>query len=208
MGTMRQTRLAKRQEQKQNNFINTVIQDQRLLPTINSSKIGPNGRLLSPNHAKTNRSLRVDEQIAQHPLVEPSLRLSNRKIQWIPKQLFQLSYIENLYLDNNKLDLLPDRFFEKLPQLKYFDLRNNQLTEIPTIGLATHKNLQVLLLSRNQITHLPLEIGFIRSLNALHWIGNPIEYPHISVLEQPHDDMKKTLRKIAREKAKQLTHSK
>ena len=123
-----------------------------------------------------------------------------RRIQWIPKQLFQLSYIENLYLDNNNLELLPDKFFEKLPQLKYLDLRNNELSEIPSLGLENHKNLQVLLLSRNSITQLPLKLGFVKSLNALHWIGNPIEFPEMSVLEQSNDEMKKGMRKLYRER--------
>ena len=158
--------------------------------------------MLSPNHSSTNRNLRIDEQLAQHPLIEPSLRLSRRKIQWIPKQLFQLSYIENLYLDNNCLELLPEKFFEKLPQLKYLDLRNNELSEIPSLGLQTHRCLQVLLLSRNCLTSLPLELGFIKTLNALHWIGNAIEFPNKEVLELTNDDMKKQLRKLKRQQDK------
>merc|ERR1712183_97631 len=208
--SMRQTRIAKKQQAEQSMFMNRIIEEneQARLPTLRhrhiaSSKIGPNGRLLSPNHANSNRNLRVDEQLAQHPLIEPSLRLSKRRIQWIPKQLFQLSYIENLYLDNNNLELLPDKFFEKLPQLKYLDLRNNELSEIPNSGLSNHKNLQVLLLSRNSITHLPLDLGFVKSLNALHWVGNPIEFPSLDVLEQSSDDMKKSLRRIKRDRLRE-----
>merc|ERR1719192_2684294 len=92
---MRQTRIAKKQQAEQSRLMNRIIEEneQGKLPALrhrhlSSSKIGPNGRLLSPNHANTNRNLRVDEQLAQHPLVEPSLRLSRRRIQWIPKQLF------------------------------------------------------------------------------------------------------------------------
>merc|ERR1719192_798544 len=203
---MRQTRIAKKQQAEQSRLMNRIIEEneQGKLPALrhrhlSSSKIGPNGRLLSPNHANSNRKLRVDEQLAQHPLIEPSLRLSKRKIQWIPKQLFQLSYIENLYLDNNSLELLPEKFFEKLPQLKYLDLRNNELSEIPSVGLQNHQNLQVLLLSRNCLTCLPLELGFVKTLNALHWIGNPIEFPELDVLEQSNDDMKRSLRRLKRE---------
>merc|ERR1719192_406403 len=206
---MRQTRIAKKQQAEQSRLMNRIIEEneQGKLPALrhrhlSSSKIGPNGRLLSPNHANSNRKLRVDEQLAQHPLIEPSLRLSKRKIQWIPKQLFQLSYIENLYLDNNNLELLPDKFFARLPQLKYLDLRNNELSEIPSHGLENHNNLQVLLLSRNSITSLPLELGFIKSLNALHWIGNPIEYPSFEVLEEIDsiDELKRKFRKLKNEK--------
>ena len=203
---MRQTRIAKKQQQEQSRLMERILEESnnsnKLLPSLRhhvSSKIGPNGRLLSPNHANFNKKLRVDEQLAQHPLIEPSLRLSKRKIQWIPKQLFQLSYIENLYLDNNSLELLPEKFFEKLPQLKYLDLRNNELSEIPSVGLQNHQNLQVLLLSRNCLTSLPLELGFVKTLNALHWIGNPIEFPDLAILEQSNDDMKRSLRRLKRE---------
>ena len=85
---MRQTRIAKKQQQEQSRLMERILEESnnsnKLLPSLRhhvSSKIGPNGRLLSPNHANFNKKLRVDEQLAQHPLIEPSLRLSKRKIQ-------------------------------------------------------------------------------------------------------------------------------
>merc|ERR1712047_57027 len=122
-------------------------------------------------------------QISKHPLIEPSLNLSKKNIEFIPKQLFQLSYIENLYLSDNKLEVLPDKFFEKLPRLCYLDLRNNKLTDIPTFGLADHKCLKVALFSRNNITKLPSELGFVKTLYAMHHIGNPIIWPEKEHLE-------------------------
>ena len=81
----------------------------------------------------------IVQQLLSHPLVETSLRLSNKNISWLPKQLFKLSYIENLFLNNNNLITLPERLFEKLPMLKYLDLRFNGLVEIPSRGLESHK---------------------------------------------------------------------
>merc|ERR1712071_141948 len=88
--------------------------------------------------------------------------------------------------------------FEKLPQLRYLDLRNNQLQELPTTGLSTHKHLSVLLLSRNCLTEIPLELGFVKTLQALHWVGNPIETPERNVLEQTTWSMKQGLRRLAK----------
>ena len=52
------------------------------------------------------------------------------------------------------------------------------------------------------MTSLPLELGFIKTLNALHWIGNAIEFPNKEILELTNDDMKKQLRKLKRQQDK------
>ena len=133
-------------------------------------------------------------QLSQHPLVEPSLRLSGREITWLPKQLFQLSYIENLYLSENLIEILPERFFEKLPMIKYLDLRSNQLTELPSRGMKKHLNLEYLLVSNNKIKRLPKELGEIDSLKAVSWHSNPLEYPSKEVLKQGTDELKASMR--------------
>ena len=142
----------------------------------------------------------IHSQISKHPLIEPSLNLSKKNIEFIPKQLFQLSYIENLYLSDNSLEVLPDKFFEKLPRLCYLDLRNNNLSEIPTFGLADHKCLKVALFSRNNITKLPSELGFVESLYAMHHIGNPIIWPEKEHLELSTPELKKYLKKCVSNK--------
>lgn len=64
-----------------------------------------------------------------------------------------------MYLEGNKLSQLPFDLFLRLPKLKWLDLRNNQLTSIPSHGLAKHRSLQHLLLSRNRLRTLPYELG-------------------------------------------------
>ena len=54
---------------------------------------------------------------------------------------------------------LPANFFLTFAQLKWLDLRNNQITDLPLKGLAIHENLRYLLLENNQIKKLPVEIG-------------------------------------------------
>merc|ERR1711881_229969 len=141
----------------------------------------------------------VCQQLQRHPLIEPTLRLSRKKINWIPKQLFQLSYIQNLYLNDNQLELLPEKFFDKLPQLSYVDLRNNQLQEIPTVGLKSHANLKILLLFKNALTQIPLELGFVKTLQALHWSENPLNEEQLDMLQQGTIGMKKKMRLLYKE---------
>jgi len=151
-------------------------------PTSRPSPI-PEDQADHPCSSSSKSGQQLITQISNHPLIEPSLRLTDKGINWLPKQLFQLSYIENLYLNDNLIEVLPERFFEKLPMLKYLDLRNNLLTEVPNRGLDVHQNLEYLLVSRNKIRALPKELGCVKSLKGVSWHSNPLEYPEKRVLE-------------------------
>lgn len=144
----------------------------------------------------------IIKQISEHPLVETSLRLSEKCIDWLPEQLFQLSYIENLFLSFNQILVLPERFFEKLPRLKYLDLRHNQLTDLPHRGLDKHQNLNCLLISNNHISKLPQELGLVKSLVNLSWHSNPLVYPDRDILETDIYAVKKSLRNDFKNKNK------
>lgn len=63
-----------------------------------------------------------------------------------------------LYMDSNKLINIPSELFTTLIHLKWLDVRNNQLTSIPTT-VKGHANLETLLLQGNNIQELPLELG-------------------------------------------------
>jgi len=111
------------------------------------------------------------------------LDLSRRRIKDFPTELNSLKKLEFLYLEGNSLTCLPDDFFICLPLLKWLDLRNNQITYLPTtIGEA--RCLRSLLLEDNKITKLPLELGFVQSLSGLHLAGNPLEFPPPNIKEQ------------------------
>jgi Leucine-rich repeat (LRR) protein len=64
-----------------------------------------------------------------------------------------------LYLEGNQISQLPDDLFLRLPNLKWIDLRNNQITQIPAIGLDKHDSLRYLLLGGNLIHSLPVQLG-------------------------------------------------
>ncbi|GBP32442.1 Leucine-rich repeat-containing protein 27 [Eumeta japonica] len=81
-----------------------------------------------------------------------------------------------LYLQNNKIKLLPDDFFESLPNLMWLDLRDNELRELPKF-ILNHPSLTHLLLQNNKLTSLPPELGTVHSLKILQLSGNALSYP-------------------------------
>ncbi len=75
------------------------------------------------------------------------LRLNNNLIESIAN-LNLLPSLRQLYLNNNKLTALPDR---DLPELRYFELRNNLIAFIDPQVLGQFPNLQVLDLEQNHL---------------------------------------------------------
>ena len=64
-----------------------------------------------------------------------------------------------MYLEGNDIAFLPDEFFKFFPCLRWLDLRNNQLSRIPSFFLSNHQFLRNLLLEGNNLRNLPLELG-------------------------------------------------
>lgn len=62
-----------------------------------------------------------------------------------------------LYLENNNLSELPKELFVSLPHLQWLDIRNNQLTNLPT-SIRSHPSLESILLQGNKFEKLPLEL--------------------------------------------------
>ena len=63
-----------------------------------------------------------------------------------------------MYLDSNRLDELPKELFLILKNLKWLDVRNNNLSYIPST-IKGHSYLETLLIQGNNIDTLPLELG-------------------------------------------------
>ena len=77
-------------------------------------------------------------------------------------RFFFLSFLfQYLYLESNELTSIPDDVFDKLPNLKWLDLRRNYLVRLPSVYTGRHQCLRNLLLEGNNLRTLPLELGKI-----------------------------------------------
>lgn len=63
-----------------------------------------------------------------------------------------------MYLDNNIIRTLPNELFTGCTNLMWLDLRCNRIRRLPD-SIQGHKNLQVLLLGKNDLKQLPLTLG-------------------------------------------------
>ncbi|CAH8857200.1 unnamed protein product [Trichobilharzia szidati] len=109
------------------------------------------------------------------------LDLSSSKLKEIPSQVLNISNLQKLYLANNCLEALTPEILKSLSHLRWLDLRDNCITNIPP-EIKYLENLQTLLLDNNKITILPVELGFLEKLSVLHHRNNPIEFPPADVL--------------------------
>ncbi|XP_022792813.1 CCR4-NOT transcription complex subunit 6-like-A [Stylophora pistillata] len=127
--------------------------------------------------------LKALETVSKKDLDSLDLKFSG--IQNVPRGLgeLNLSHLKYFYLQGNNLSFLPDEFFPCLKNLVWLDLRDNKLHEIPQ-NIGEHRNIKTLLLGRNQLKHLPLELGVIKTLTGLNLSNNPLEEPPQTVVER------------------------
>ncbi|XP_033102940.1 leucine-rich repeat-containing protein 27-like isoform X2 [Anneissia japonica] len=121
--------------------------------------------------------------ISSKALGTTTIDLAGKGIAYFPEELLELDKIENLYLEGNKLTELPSTLFERLPKLRWLDLRNNNLKELPP-SVGEHRQLKTLLIEGNQISMLPVELGFIQTLTGLNLRKNPLEFPPQEVIDK------------------------
>ncbi|XP_042312650.1 leucine-rich repeat-containing protein 27 isoform X3 [Sceloporus undulatus] len=86
-----------------------------------------------------------------------SLDLSRKDLQHLTEDIYNLFKLKYLHLEGNALSVIPEDFFEQLPNLVWLDLRYNRFKELPS-GIGCHKQLKTLLLERNPIKRLPVEL--------------------------------------------------
>lgn len=102
-----------------------------------------------------------------------SINISRLGLKEIPKELFEVSDLQELYLGNNQLSDLPKEF-ANLKELRMLSMQRCQLTKIPEV-LFKLNNLHTLNLSRNKIESIPESIDLLTGLKNLTLAKNQIK---------------------------------
>ncbi|XP_077619027.1 leucine-rich repeat-containing protein 27 isoform X2 [Crocuta crocuta] len=98
-------------------------------------------------------------------------------------EIFRIPNLKQLHLQRNALCEIPTDFFQLLPNLTWLDLRCNRIRALPS-GIGAHKHLKTLLLERNPIKTLPVELGHVTTLRALNLRHCPLEFPARPVVQK------------------------
>jgi len=97
------------------------------------------------------------------------LYLRNRKLKNIPGELFKLSNLEILYIDQNEIETIPPSI-SNLTKLRELYLFNNKIKILPD-EMFKLPNLEIIDLSSNEIEAIPPSISSSTKLKELY-IGN------------------------------------
>ncbi|XP_016059606.1 PREDICTED: leucine-rich repeat-containing protein 27 [Miniopterus natalensis] len=112
----------------------------------------------------------------------PVLDLSQRGLHHLGDFL-KIPTLKQLHLQRNALCTIPGDFFQLLPNLTWLDLRHNRIQELPP-GIGSHRYLKTLLLERNPIKMLPVELGNVTTLRALNLRDCPLQFPPQLVVQE------------------------
>uniref|UniRef100_K7GC29 Leucine rich repeat containing 8 VRAC subunit E n=1 Tax=Pelodiscus sinensis TaxID=13735 RepID=K7GC29_PELSI len=115
---------------------------------------------------KDNQLRSIEEIISfQHCRKLVCLKLWSNHIAYIPEHIRKLKSLEQLYLNRNKIEVLPSQLF-LCTKLRYLDLSNNSIHVIPPeVGVLQH--LQYFAISSNSVETLPEELFFCKKLKTL-----------------------------------------
>ncbi|KAM4593563.1 malignant fibrous histiocytoma-amplified sequence 1 isoform 3-T3 [Odontesthes bonariensis] len=128
------------------------------------------------------------------------LNLSRNKIIEFPQEMHKMHKLETLYMNQNKIRLIPEGIFPHLIKLKFLKLGTNRLAKLPSDisqctsihyldlsknclqdiqPLAGLPKLKVLLVERNQLRELPSQLFQKDSceLTVFKATGNPLRTP-------------------------------
>ncbi|KAK9380850.1 Endonuclease/exonuclease/phosphatase [Kockiozyma suomiensis] len=112
------------------------------------------------------------EEINDHRQDWSALDMGGQGLRNINVSLFNYQFLDKLYINHNRLTLLPGAI-RKLCQLSVLDVSGNMLTSLPPeIGLL--RSLRMLLIIDNNIGSLPSEMGMLYKLEVFGIEGNPL----------------------------------
>ncbi|ODQ64158.1 hypothetical protein NADFUDRAFT_83730 [Nadsonia fulvescens var. elongata DSM 6958] len=141
-----------------------------------------------------NNSSRFDKSKKQDPLNQEKELIHNENVKkqfWVgldlsgqgllglSKPLFNYDFLHKLYLNHNKLTIIPAAI-KQLRHLRILDLSNNYISSLPSeMGMLSH--LRYLFLFDNNIESLPTSFGLLYQLEIIGLEGNPLN-DHIKTL--------------------------
>ncbi|KAH7138239.1 glucose-repressible alcohol dehydrogenase-like protein transcriptional effector [Dendryphion nanum] len=143
-------------------------------PSVNKSVVAgtTNGGSKDELKEERNRPTAQTTQDAKDSHIWTVLDFGGQNLKVITTSLFQYTFLTKLYLNCNKLSVLP-REIGQLRALTHLDLSLNNLHYLPAeLGMLV--NLKQLLVFDNQLESLPYELGSLYQLEMLGIEGNPI----------------------------------
>lgn len=115
------------------------------------------------------------------------LDLSSMGLRSLTPQIGLYTHLTALYLNDNKINFLPEEMFPSFKSLRTLVLSSNLLSQVPkSLGMVS--TLEKLYLDDNQIREIPVEFGRLFRLQDLRLSGNPITTPPREIVELSTSD--------------------
>lgn len=170
----------------------------RTHPSVNKSVVAgtSNGVQKEAEKEERNRPAAQSTQDAKENHIWTILDFGGQNLRVLTPSLFSYTFLTKLYLNYNKLSVLPEGI-GRLRNLTHLDVSLNELRVLPPeIGMLV--NLKQLLLFDNHIEYLPTELGSLFQLEMLGIEGNPLQEDQKSrIVEHGTTELIKYLRENA-----------
>lgn len=124
-----------------------------------------------------------------------ALDISKNDLQSLPSSISYLKYLRDIDLSFNRFTELPEAIYN-VTSLEGLIVNDNLISEIDVLSLGKLKNLVVLNLANNNITHVPPELGNLKNLRHLSLSGNCFKYPRQAILMKDTEEILSYLRNL------------